>query len=49
MTEYIYASVIEELVPLFGYGLLYGLGLSSVIAALSWIAVLFSKLMHKII
>lgn len=48
MNQMLYASVIDELLPLVGYGLLYGLGLSSIVAALSWMVLLFSKLMHKI-
>ena len=45
---FISASVIEELFPLVAYGLVYGLGLASIVAALSWMVLTFSKLMHKI-
>ena len=48
MNQVLYASVIEELFPLIGYGLIYGLGLSAIVSALSWMVLLFSKLMHKI-
>lgn len=49
MSEFLSAEVIDELFPLVGYGLIYGLGLSSITAALSWMVLTFSKLMHKII
>ena len=49
MTDFLSAAVIEDLFPLVGYGLIYGLGLASIVAALSWMVLTFSKLMHKII
>lgn len=48
MSEFLSAVVIEDLFPLVGYGLIYGLGLASIVAALSWMVLTFSKLMHKI-
>ena len=48
MTDFLSAAVIEDLLPLVGYGLIYGMGLASIVAALSWMVLTFSKLMHKI-
>ena len=48
MTDFLSAAVIEDLFPLVGYGLIYGMGLASIVAALSWMVLTFSKLMHKI-
>ena len=48
MSEFLSAVVIEDLFPLVDYGLIYGLGLASIVAALSWMVLTFSKLMHKI-
>ena len=49
MTQYLYASVIEELIPLFGSGIIIGLGMALVLSALSWTVLTFTKLMYKMI
>ena len=47
MIEYIYPSVVYELIPLFGYGLIIGLGMALVLSALSWTVITFTRLMYK--
>ena len=47
MIAYLYPTVVEELIPLFGYGLIIGLGMALVLSALSWTVLTFTKLMYK--
>ena len=47
MSDYLYTTYIEELIPLFIYGCIIGLGMALVLSALSWIVHTFTKLMYK--